>query len=108
MYAAYSPSSSLILGTSRSAGISSAAFDYPVFSAPGVGLGIRAIAQDSHGALVQDWRVGASPETGMCLAVRAAPTLRRPGGTVSAGAVLCLSLLDRGMCLLDADRQQEE
>ncbi|TMB30395.1 MAG: carboxypeptidase regulatory-like domain-containing protein [Deltaproteobacteria bacterium] len=107
MYAAYSPSSSLILGTSRSAGISSAAFDYPVFSAPGVGLGIRAIAQDSHGALVQAWRVGASPETAISLAVPAAPTLRVPAGTVSAGADFSWTPLDGAIYHFEANPQTE-
>jgi len=103
LYAVYSRS--LILGTSRSATLS-ADFDYPAFTAPGFGLGIRAIAQGSNGALVQAWRVGAP--TGAALTLPAAPLLQVPATAVTTGSTFSWSPLDSAVYHFEANPESPD
>jgi len=104
LYAAYSPSTSLILGGSK-IGVLSAAFDYPAFTGSGFGFGVRAIAQAEGGARVQAWRVGSSTGTSFPLTVPAAPQLRIGAEAVTTGTSFSWTPLDGAVYHFQANPQ---
>jgi len=82
LFAAFSPFDSFDLVGGGALGPSPVppdpSFDYPVLSAPGIGVGVAAFAQDSSGGQVSAWKVGLSPGATNHLNVPAAPVLQPP------------------------------